>query len=402
MKALVIGTGIEFSHILALAEAGVETYYYTDFISTFPSFDDYASGYGFTNIKKVHDPFAHIDKVDIVCNFDVLNGDLFEFLKKKGYKTFGGGVATELELNRKALKSALSVIQLQSPPYKIIKGYDNIPVHSVVKLSIFRGSMETFILKNETQKKNLKTKLEIEFGAFLRDMEFVVEELLDLDKNYIEAGIDAFFDAEKGGFLFPLMLGIEYRKGVYIGRVINSFGELPKPMQETLLKLSKILIKAGYRGMLSTEEFVNLKTGKHYFLDLTVRGAYPLSLGYRYAVENFKDVVFDSANPKYKGRYYVSVPFNITETKNMFVNIKFPEKDKRYNFEALMKVKGEYYIPKAEQPSGGIVCEVFDKLDFNKMKNAMSDLLDKIEAYSITDELENLEDCYNAFLKLGL
>ncbi|MBX0313108.1 MAG: hypothetical protein JHC31_15320, partial [Sulfurihydrogenibium sp.] len=153
MKALVIGTGIEFSHVLALAEAGVEVYYYTDFISTFPSFDDFATGYGFPNIKKVHDPFTYVDKVDIICNFDVLNGDMFEFLKKKGYKTFGGGVATELELNRKALKSALTVVKLPSPPYKVVKGYDNINVPSVVKLSIFRGSMETFILKNETQKK---------------------------------------------------------------------------------------------------------------------------------------------------------------------------------------------------------------------------------------------------------
>jgi hypothetical protein len=400
MKALVFGTGIEFSHILALAEAGVEVYYYTDFISTFPSFDDFATGYGFQNIKKVHDPFTYIDKVDLIANFDVLNGDLFEYLKKKGYKTFGGGVSTELELNRRALKSALSVVKLDTPPYKIVKGYDNIPVPSVVKLSIFRGSMETFILKNETQKKNLKTKLEIEFGAFLKDMEFVVEDLMELDRNYIEVGLDAFFDADKGGFIFPLLMGVEYRKGVYVGKVINHLGELPKPLQETVLKLSQLLIKAGYRGMLSTEEFINIRTGKHYFLDITTRGAYPLSLGYRYAVENFKDVVFNSASPKYRGKYYVAVPFSIKETENMFVNVKFPEKDKRFNFEALMKVRGEYYVPKAEQPAEGVVCEVFDKLDFNKAKQTMSDLLSKIEAYSLADELENFEDCYNEFIKL--
>jgi hypothetical protein len=401
MKALVFGTGIEFSHVLSLAEAGVEVYYYTDFISTFPSFDDFATGYGFPNIKKIHNPFTYVDKVDLIANFDVLNGDLFEYLKKKGYKTFGGGLATELELNRRALKSALSVVKLQTPSYKVVKGYDNIPVPSVVKLSIFRGSMETFILKNETQKRNLKTKLELEFGAFLKEMEFVVEDLLDLDKNYVEVGIDAFFDYSKGGFIFPLLLGVEYRKGVYIGRVINNFSELPKPIQETVLKLSQLLMKAEYRGMLSTEEFVNLRNGNHYFLDITVRGAYPLSLGYRYAIENFKDVIFNSEPPKFKGKYYVAVPFEINETKTMFINVKFPEKDKRINFEALMKVRGEYYVPKAEQPAEGVVCEVFDKLDFPKIKQTMSDLIGKIEAYSLTDELEQLEDCYNEFIKLG-
>ncbi len=87
-KALVIGTGIEFSHVLALAESGVEVYYYTDFISTMPTFDDFSTGIGFENIKKVHDPFLYIDKVDMICNFDVLNGDLFDFLARKGYPIF--------------------------------------------------------------------------------------------------------------------------------------------------------------------------------------------------------------------------------------------------------------------------------------------------------------------------
>jgi hypothetical protein len=400
MKALVFGTGIEFAHVLALAESGVEVYYYTDFISVFPSFDDFASGYGFSNIKKVHDPFSYIDKVDIICNFDVLNGDLFEYLKRKGYKTFGGGIATELELNRKALKSALSVVKLQTPSYSVVKGYDNIPTPSIVKLSIFRGSMETFTLQNEIQKRNLKVKLETEFGAFLRDMEFVVEEIIDADKNFVEVGIDCFFDANQGGFIFPLLMGIEFKKGVYIGKVINHLGELPKPIQETVLKLSQLLIKAGYRGMLSTEEFMNIKSGKHYFLDITVRGAYPLSLGYRYAIKNFKDVVFYSKPPEFRGKYYVAVPFAINETKNMFVNVKFPEKDKRINFEALMKVRNEFYVPKAEQPVEGVVCETFDKLDINKVKQTISNLLDKIETYSLTSDIENLEACYNEFVKL--
>jgi hypothetical protein len=398
-KALVIGTGIEFSHVQALAEKGVEVYYYTDFISTMPTFDDFSTGIGFENIKKVHDPFLHIDKVDIVCNFDVLNGDLFDFLARKGYKVFGGGIATDLELSRKNLKNALKVIGIPTPPYKVVKGYDNIPVPSVVKLSIFRGSMETFILKNETQKKNLKVKLQLEFGAFLDRMEFIVEDILDLGKDWVEAGIDAFFDWQKGGFIFPLMIGVEYKKGVYIGKVVHSLAEVPKGMQDTIVRLSDLLNKTKYRGMLSTEEFVNPDTGKHYFLDLTVRGAYPLSLGYRYAIENYKDVIFDSATPKYRGKYYVSVPFVVEETKNMFVNIKFPEKDERFNFESLMKVGKEYYIPKAEAPMEGVVCEVFDKLDFTKMKGVMSKLINQVEAYSLNDELEQLEDCYNEFVK---
>lgn len=90
MRVLVFGTGIEFSHVLGLATAGHEVYYYTDYISPYPSFDDFATGYGFENIQKVHNPFAYIDKVDKVITFDVYGGDLFTFLANKGYKVFGG------------------------------------------------------------------------------------------------------------------------------------------------------------------------------------------------------------------------------------------------------------------------------------------------------------------------
>lgn len=35
MRVLVFGTGIEFSHVLGLATAGHEVYYYTDYISPY-------------------------------------------------------------------------------------------------------------------------------------------------------------------------------------------------------------------------------------------------------------------------------------------------------------------------------------------------------------------------------
>jgi len=38
-------------------------------------------------------------------------------------------------------------------------------------------------------------------------------------------------------------------------------------------------------------------------------------------------------------------------------------------------------------------------LDFMKMKGVMSRLINEVEAYSLNDELEQLEDCYNEFTK---
>jgi len=390
MKVLVFGTGIELSPVLGLATAGHEVYYYTDYISPYPSFDDFATGYGFNGVKKVHNFFSYIDKVDKIVCFDAYGGDLFDFLAKKGYDTFGGGLATELELDRKFLKAVLKSAGIPVPPYEIVKGFKNIKPPCVVKLSIFRGSAETFIINNEAEKRNYETKLRKEFGDFLNNMEFIVEEKLELDDRFVEAGIDAVFDYERG-FIFPLMCGVEYKKGVYIGRVCENFAEVPKPLQDTILRLDPVLKKLRYRGFISTEEFIDPRGSAHYFLDITVRMPYPLGLGYRYAMTNFADVVLNKAEPQFRNKYYVVVPLKFEEAKDYFVYVDTPdpEKDARYNFEALMRVRGEYYVPKGDGVEA-CVCECFSSLDEAMIMRTMEQLMKKVSAISLSDDLPNL------------
>ena len=393
MKVLVFGTGIENAFVLALAETGNQVYYYTDYLSPYPSFDDYANGLGFANVEKIHDFFNYVDKVDVIATFDCYGGDLLEYLKRKGYKTFGGGNAVELELDRKLLKSVLKSVGIPAPDYKIVKGIKDIKPPAVVKLSIFRGSIETFKIMNEAQKRNLEIRLRKEFGEFLDDFEFIVEEVIDDDK-LVEAGIDAVYN---NGFQFPMLFGVEYRKGVYIGKVVESLSELPKGIQETVVKLDVVLRKLGYKGFISTEEFVNPRTSEHYFLDICIRPPYPLGLGYRYAIKNFADVVLKDAKPQYRGKYYVAVPVDFPEAKDYFTYVKFPENDKRYNFNALGKIGRHFYVPKGEDYSG-CVCEVFDELNIDKIYSKMQDLLSKLEGG--TDRLEDLRPAYEEVRKL--
>jgi len=400
MRVLVFGTGIEFSPVLGLATAGHEVYYYTDYISPYPSFDDFAAGYGFAGIRKVHNFFLYIDKVDKIVSFDVYGGDLLDFLTKKGYNTFGGGLATELELDRKFLKAVLKSVGVPTPRYEIVRGFRNIQPPCVVKLSIFRGSAETFFIHNETEKRNYEVKLRKEFGDFLDRMEFVVEEILELDDRFVEVGVDAVFDYERG-FVFPLLVGIEYKKGAYVGRVCESFAEVPKPLQDTMLKLDSVLKKLRYRGFISTEEFIDTRGFRHYFLDITVRMPYPLGLGYRYAMANFADVVLNGARPIFRDKFYIAVPLRIEEAKDFFVYVDTPapERDARYNFEALMKIRGEYYVPKGEAIQG-CVCECFSSLDEVKIMKTMEQLVKKVSAISLSDDLVNLPNALREAKKL--
>lgn len=93
----------------------------------------------------------------------------------------------------------------------------------------------------------------------------------------------------------------------------------------------------------------------------------------------------------FRDKFYVAVPLKIEEAKDFFVYVDTPdpEKDARYNFEALMKVKGEYYVPKGESIEA-CVCECFSSLDENKIMKTMEQLVKKVSAVSIQDDLPNL------------
>ena len=393
MNVLVFGTGIEFALVQALAEAGHQVYYYTDYLAPFPSFEDFGSGIGFSNIQKVHTFFDYVDKVDKIVSFDCYGGDVLEFLRSKGYDTFGGGRAVELELNRKLLKLVLKGVGVSQPDYKVVKGFDKIKPPAVVKLNIFRGSAETFTIQDEAEKRNIEVQLKREFGEFLNKVEFVVEQILDKDK-YVEFGFDAVYN---DGFQFPMLFGLEYKKGAYIGKVINALNELPSGFQDMILRLDLVLRKMRYKGFISAEAFLNPKQQReYYFLDITMRPPYPLGLGYRYAIQNFADVVLNDAKPVYRGRYYVAIPFN-AYVKDYYVYVKFPERDKRYNFNALMKVDGHYYIPKGSEGSG-CICEVFNELNKERMKSALERLTEKLDGVEI--RLSEFDEAYEEVRRL--
>jgi hypothetical protein len=108
-------------------------------------------------------------------------------------------------------------------------------------------------------------------------------------------------------------------------------------------------------------------------------------------MKNFADVVLNSARPVFRDKYYVAVPMKIEEAKDFFVYVDTPdpEKDPRYNYEALMKIRNEYYVPKGEAQEA-CVCECFSSLDETKIMKTMKELVNKVSAISLSDDLQNL------------
>lgn len=64
-----------------------------------------------------------------------------------------------------------------------------------------------------------------------------------------------------------------------------------------------------------------------------------------------------------------------------------------------MKIRDEYYVPKGEATQG-CVCECFSSLDEAKIMRIMEQLVKKVSAISLSDDLANLPNALQEARKL--
>jgi len=269
--ALVIGTGIEVEHAVALGRY-FDVKYWTDFWDKFPAFCDYVYGLGMEGIEKVEGMGEYLDTVDLIATFDIGYGDLINYFRKHGKVCFGAGLGEKMETDRWWLKKELKKAGLDVMKSVKVNGINGLREYlksnddRVVKLNIFRGDFETIRIPSYFTAEPFLDVVETKFGAWKDIYEFIVEEPVD---DAVEVGVDGIF-SPSNGFLLPCMWGIEM-SGAYIG-VWDS--ELPKWFRKTNKALSKLMREFDYRGFLSTEQRIN-KNG-NYLIDITARSPHPL------------------------------------------------------------------------------------------------------------------------------
>ena len=355
--ALVIGTGIEVEHAVALGRY-FNVKYWTNFWSEFPRFRDYSFGLGMEGIEKVEGIGEYLDTVDLIATFDIGYGDLINYFRKHGKVCFGAGLGEKMETDRWWLKKELKKAGLDVMKSVKVKGIRELREYlkknddRIVKLNIFRGDFETIRIPSYSTAESFFDVVETEFGAWKDTYEFIVEEPVD---GAVEIGIDGIF-SPSNGFLLPCMWGIELNSA-YIGMWDN---ELPKWFRKTGKVLDKLMRQLDYRGFLSTEQRIN-KTGG-YLIDITARSPYPLGFIFNEAIMNFGDVIWNIAKdekvtPLVKHKWWGCLPILSEELKTNDVCVIFPEKIRRnVKINSGYMVNGKYYATKNIHSS--IVCSI--------------------------------------------
>jgi hypothetical protein len=326
-KVLIHDLGLAVDHAVRLAKDFEKVYYYTPWQTAFASFANYAIGEGMApNMEKVFHFEDFIDKVDLICFFDVGQGSLANFLRKKGYNVYGAALGDKLEQERDKMRQIQESIGLPVQETKVVAGVTELRAYlkthpnRYVKLNRFRGDIESFFAKDYESVEIIIDEIEAYWGPYQEEYKFVIEQAID----GIEPGYDAFFNGED--WIRPTAWGFE-NKIAYIGRYDQT---LPKIMEDSMKRLQPVLKRLNYRGAISTE-FRCPNINKGYLIDVTARYPFWLSLIFTESVVNYSELIWkcaakEAVNLVPRAKYIACVPLMSTHAEKHWLRLMFDSK----------------------------------------------------------------------------
>jgi len=329
-----------------------KVYYWTSWTGAFPSFTDYAPGLNFEHLQKEKWLYK-IEEADCIFFPDVHSGDLAYFIKKLFPKksVFSSGKGEILEAKRLGLKTILEQLKLPVQHYEKITGITKLKEYikkspdKFIKTDIFRSEdrgMNSFRAKSFNESEEIFRDINYAFGPFSDTIDFCVEDCI---KSDVEIGVDGFYSAGVG-YGENILIGYEYNKACYIGKVIL-YKDMPVALKETMDKFKPVLDRLDYRGAISTEELIVDKV-KHYFLDICSRFLSPSDVMYTLS-DNFPEMVNNIGLKKpfkigipYK--YVACAPIEASHAEKHYVKLIVDPKDrKNVKFKTVGCVGKDYY-----------------------------------------------------------
>lgn len=297
MKILIWDVGsLHVSTAQALKDEGHEVFYFCPWYAAYPKFKDYSPGMGV--VEKVIDPAGYYDEVDLIVFPDIGAGKTADWLRKKGYPVFGAGLGEEFENDRKRATEIMDQYEIPYPKTTVVHGVTEAldflfkrkqetsqlqDGKYFVKISQWRGSIDTFPVDTFEQAQAMFDKMRTQFGPYSEDLEILINE----KSEGIETGMDLFFDGN--AFIEPCLFGFECNAD-YIGYVVPG---IPDFQKDYLTKVANYLRSVGYRGAFSTE--VIYDGNQCFLIDATTRFPLPLGLMYSSFIPDFGEFLLSIA-----------------------------------------------------------------------------------------------------------
>lgn len=371
-----------------------KTYYYSCNQSSFPRLSLDNIGRGYDDIERVDEFWGRLDEFDIIIFPDIYFNDWGKHLREIGKMVWGGCESEILETNRKIFKDELVNVGLPVATTQYIIGITNLKEYlqnvkdKWIKISYFRGELETFHHIDFNQSKQWLNEMSYTMGPMAERIEFQVEDSIE---SIAEIGCDGW--CINGEYPSSMLWGIEVKDCGYVCKSVK-YNDLPEPIKQVNDKFKPVLEKYKHTGFYSNEiRYTN--NGLAYYTDGALRVGSPAGNCYLDLIDNWGDIIEKGCNgklvkPNYTSTYAVEIILKSEYCNKGYLNVKYPDEYKdNIKLKGCFKINGvEYVIPFTH-------CG-FDMLEFASVV-VCGDNLDEIitQAIEIASTVEGFKVQFN-------
>lgn len=401
--------GSYLSVALKLAGSFKQVYYYSVNQSPFPNITLSAPGTGYESIIHIQDFWsaAAENKFDIVMFTDIYFEGWADAVNKLGIKTIGGSKSGLVEMDKNLFMELQERLHMDIPPYtkiagtKALKNFLSKKKNQFVKLTRWRGQMETFFWKNASHSQSILDQLTHDLGPLAEDIEYQVQPQIDA---VAEIGSDTF--SVNG--LYPdherSLWGCEIKDSMYVGKV----GEILPQLKQVLESFAPVLKSFGHKGPVSTE--VRQTKTNSFFTDPTLRCPAPPTNCWLTIIENLPELLVGLSNstivaPVFKYKYVVELILKSNYTNDNYLQVDYPTeyKDNLFFKGSFIRDNKTYIIP------FGKVCFPLEEfgsvvVGSNILEEAISkaiDIASQVEGYDVRFDGQALDKAKEAIDNLN-
>ena len=342
-------------------------------------------GAGLPNVEYVDDFWEHRSEIDLFVFPDCADWGLQKELERQGFPVWGSKDAGKLEQYRGKWLDFCKAMDLPMPTTERVRGLTNLALYLkehegerlFIKLSRFRGDMETWEAKTPEQIANKLQYLWLRFGPLGNHIVFYVQQGVETD---IEAGTDTY--NIHGQWPDEIILGYE-KKGESYFATVKPRKSIPDVLWRGNEAITKVFNDFNYTNFVSSE--IRVKDDVGYWLDPCFRTPSPAGEEELEMMDNFPEIVWQGAQgnlvqPEWAAKFCGEAVIAYNGDRDAWKSLTVPKEVSRWiKLYAAAYADGAYHFPPCQDHDaigcavaiGNTPQEIVDKL--KELSEAMKD-----------------------------
>jgi hypothetical protein len=397
--ACVIDRGTFFPVAERLARGFGKVYYHKPDGESFRTVANGALGDGNPKVQWLDDYWPIKDQIDVFVFPDCRDGGLQWELANQGFPVWGSRNASLLESFRGRWHKLCQELGMPLPETNEVVGLENLAAFLrenegeswFVKISEWRGDMETWEAKNRQQVEHKLAWLQMRWGPMSRHMKFFVQKKLDTD---IESGSDTY--NVWGEYPDEVIIGYE-KKGESYFAAVRPASEMAPEVWSLSKGIQPTLAEMRYANFVSSE--IRIKDGEGYWLDPCFRCPSPAGEEQLEMYENFPEIVYAGAQgelvqPKWAAKFCGEAVIAYTGDREAWKAVTVPDEVKQWvKLYANIEDDGAYHFPPAQDPEA-IGCAVALGDDPEEIVDKLKEIAEAMKDSPVSLNIQPLADLF--------